>query len=96
MQIYDKMARDIEQHLQHVMGVPATNPLYAQMTNLLETVLHARNSRDIQTAIALLQKVWTSHSWGLADRRVNDQDKPRSQGFKSILSHQSSLASVLS
>ena len=57
MQIYDKMARDIEQHLQHIMNVPATNPLYAQMTNLLETVLHARNSRDIQTAIALLQKV---------------------------------------
>ena len=57
MQIYDKMARDIEQHLQHIINVPATNPLYAQMTNLLETVIHARNSRDIQTAIALLQKV---------------------------------------
>ena len=57
MQIYDKMARDIEQHLQHVIGVPGTNPLYAQMTNLLETVLHARNSRDVQSSMALLQKV---------------------------------------
>ena len=65
MQIYDKMARDIEQHLQHVIGVPGTNPLYAQMTNLLETVIHARNSRDVQSSMALLQKVVLVQLYGL-------------------------------
>lgn len=57
IQIYDKMAREIEQHVQHVIGIPVTNPLYVQMTSLLETVVRARNFRDVQTAIAVLQKV---------------------------------------
>ena len=54
-QIYDKIAREIEQHLQ---SVPPSNPQVVQLHSLLEAVLLARNSREIVTALALLKKVW--------------------------------------
>ncbi|XP_046333509.2 CCR4-NOT transcription complex subunit 1-like isoform X5 [Haliotis rufescens] len=54
--IYEKIARDIEQHLQQMMGIPAGSPMGSQLHSLLEAVLLARNSREIVTAIALLQK----------------------------------------
>ncbi len=54
-QIYDKIACEVEQHL-HAIMVPVSNPLKASLHGLMESVLLARNSREIVTALALLQK----------------------------------------
>ena len=55
-QIYDKIAREIEQHL-HTVIAPPTNPQVQTLHSLMEAVIVARNSKEIQTAHALLQKV---------------------------------------
>ena len=57
-QIYDKIAREIEQHLHTVMA-PPSNPQVQTLHSLMEAVIVARNSKEIQTAHALLQKVCT-------------------------------------
>ena len=54
-QIYDKMAREIEQKLRSII-VPIMNQQVAALHNLLESVLVARNSREIVAALVLLQK----------------------------------------
>lgn len=55
-QIYEKIAREMEQHLQHLIGIPPGNPLVGQLQGLLEAVALARNSHDIAAARALIQK----------------------------------------
>ncbi|KAJ8302562.1 hypothetical protein KUTeg_018958 [Tegillarca granosa] len=55
-QIYEKVAREMEQHLQHLIGIPPGNPLVGQLQGLLEAVALARNSHDIAAARALIQK----------------------------------------
>ncbi len=55
-QIYDKIAREIEQHLHTVMAPPST-PQVQALHSLLEAVVVARNSKEVSTANALLQKV---------------------------------------
>jgi hypothetical protein len=57
MVIYEKIAREIEQHLQHLSSMPPSNPLIVVISSLMEATLMARSSRDIASAIALLQKV---------------------------------------
>ena len=54
-QIYDKMARDIEQKLRSIV-TPMMNAQVVALHNLLEAVLVARNSREIVAALVLLQK----------------------------------------
>jgi CCR4-NOT transcription complex subunit 1 len=54
-QIYDRIARDIEQHL-HAIIAPPGSAQVAVLHSLLEAVLLARNSREIVTALGLLQK----------------------------------------
>ncbi|XP_060561916.1 CCR4-NOT transcription complex subunit 1-like [Ruditapes philippinarum] len=56
MVIYEKIAREIEQHLQHLSNMPPSNPLIVVISSLMEATLMARSSRDIASAIALLQK----------------------------------------
>ena len=55
MAMYERMVRDLEQHMQHLMTVPLPNPLIAQLQSLREEVLINRVDHD--TAGALLQKV---------------------------------------
>ncbi|XP_064641680.1 CCR4-NOT transcription complex subunit 1-like isoform X3 [Lineus longissimus] len=56
-QIYDKIAHDIEQYLLSQYAISQQqSPLLQSLASLLEAVLLARNSREIVTAIALLQK----------------------------------------
>ncbi|WAR11775.1 CNOT1-like protein [Mya arenaria] len=64
MLIYEKIAREIEQSISQA-GVAGTNPLLAQMRALLDTIMMAGASRDLASAMALLQKrafgpQWTS------------------------------------
>ncbi|KAI8491153.1 CCR4-NOT transcription complex subunit 1, partial [Branchiostoma belcheri] len=54
-QIYDRIISELEQHL-HAILAPPTNQQVAAMHSLLEAVILARNSREIVTALALLQK----------------------------------------
>ncbi|CAH1779661.1 unnamed protein product [Owenia fusiformis] len=54
-QIYDKIILEMEVHLRAVMANP-TSPQVAVLHSLRESVLLARNSREIVTAVALLQK----------------------------------------
>ncbi|KAK3085676.1 hypothetical protein FSP39_006989 [Pinctada imbricata] len=54
-QIYEKVGREIEQTLQSFM-LPPTNPLIGQLHKLLESVIMARNSREVNTATMLLTK----------------------------------------
>jgi hypothetical protein len=57
-QIYDKIAHDIEQYLLSQCALSQQpSPLVQSLPSLLEAVLLARNSREIVTALALLQKV---------------------------------------
>ncbi|XP_052816540.1 CCR4-NOT transcription complex subunit 1-like isoform X2 [Mya arenaria] len=55
MLIYEKIAREIEQSISQA-GVAGTNPLLAQMRALLDTIMMAGASRDLASAMALLQK----------------------------------------
>ena len=52
-QIYEKVGREIEQNLQNLM-MPPSNPLIAQLHQLLEAVVMARNSREVNSATMLL------------------------------------------
>ncbi|XP_072169675.1 CCR4-NOT transcription complex subunit 1-like [Diadema setosum] len=55
-QIYDKCIAEIDQHLQYI-GQMMPQGQHAQILhNLLESVMVARNSREIVTAVACLQK----------------------------------------
>jgi hypothetical protein len=47
----------VDQHLQQVISVPNSNPLIAGLQGLLAAIILARNSREIVTVVALLQKV---------------------------------------
>lgn len=53
--IYDKIASELESYIQSCMA-PPSNPQVAGLHSLLESVILARNSREIVTALALLQK----------------------------------------
>lgn len=55
MTIYDRIVRDLEQHLQMVAMLPS-NPLTTQIHGLLESAIQARNSREPRTSSILLQK----------------------------------------
>jgi CCR4-NOT transcription complex subunit 1 len=55
VQIYDKLCREIEQHLHAIIATPS-NPQMAALSSLLEAVLMARHDRDMVTAVPLLQK----------------------------------------
>lgn len=54
--MYDKIASEIKQHVQMV-ALPPGNSHFVQLHSLLEAVLLARSSREIVSALALLQKV---------------------------------------
>ncbi|XP_032816690.1 CCR4-NOT transcription complex subunit 1 isoform X5 [Petromyzon marinus] len=54
--VYDKCIAELEHCLHTLPGTVAMNPHVAAMQSLLEAVLLARNSREIVTAVALLQK----------------------------------------
>ncbi|XP_077972852.1 CCR4-NOT transcription complex subunit 1-like [Styela clava] len=54
-QVYDRCIRELEQHIQAISLPPNSLP-QSQLQNLLEATAHARNSREIVTALALLQK----------------------------------------
>lgn len=56
-QIYDKCVSEIEQHLHALIQSSAQNQHMQVLHTLLEAVVLARNSREIVTALALLQKV---------------------------------------
>ena len=49
-QIYDKIAREIEQHLRLAIS-PPNSPQVQALRGLLEAVILARNSREIVTAL---------------------------------------------
>nr|KAG5712160.1 hypothetical protein BaRGS_014510 [Batillaria attramentaria] len=55
MMIYERIVRDLEQHLQMVAMLPS-NPLLTQLHSLLESAVQARNSREPRAANHLLQK----------------------------------------
>lgn len=62
--IYGKIAKEIGQHLQHIMHMEANNPmlsnikslLESKIRNLLEAVIMARESGDMNSALPLIQK----------------------------------------
>ena len=54
--IFDKVAHDMEVQMRPIMNNP-TSPLVAALPSLLEAVYLARQSREVVTALALLQKV---------------------------------------
>ena len=60
-QIYDKCVQEIEQHLHALMQAGASTQHIQVLQMLLEAVVLARNSREIVTALALLQKVRNCH-----------------------------------
>nr|XP_006813651.1 PREDICTED: CCR4-NOT transcription complex subunit 1-like [Saccoglossus kowalevskii] len=72
-QIYDKCAGDIEQYLQCTVATP-NNPLLSAIHSLLEAVLLARNSREIVTALALLQKAVEGLLEGLNPQIATDPE----------------------
>ena len=53
--IYNKLAREIDNHIHTVMA-PPSNPQVVALHKLLEAVILARNSREVVTALALLTK----------------------------------------
>ena len=55
-QIYEKIAREIEQHLHSLIAAP-NSPQVIALKSLLDNVLLAHNSRDVVSALQLLQKV---------------------------------------
>ncbi|KAL4234231.1 CCR4-NOT transcription complex subunit 1 [Mactra antiquata] len=54
--VYEKIGVEIEQHIQHLMNYPNNHPLLVQMRSLMEAIIMARNSRDVPSTVALLQK----------------------------------------
>ncbi|KAK6167378.1 hypothetical protein SNE40_021420 [Patella caerulea] len=56
MIIYEKIVREIEQHLQQMINIPSSNPMIAQLNSLMEAIILARQNREMVTAVALLQK----------------------------------------
>lgn len=54
--IYERIVRDLEQHLQ-VISIMPNNPMTVQLHSLLDTAIQTRNSRDSRAANILLQKV---------------------------------------
>nr|CAB3232164.1 CCR4-NOT transcription complex subunit 1 [Phallusia mammillata] len=54
-QVYDRCAAEMEQHMQMIGISPSSTP-FLQLQNLHEALSLARNSREIVTALALLQK----------------------------------------
>lgn len=56
MLVYDRIIRDLEQHLQLVAMLPS-NPLTSHLHSLLDAAVQARNTREPRAAITLLQKV---------------------------------------
>ena len=56
-QIYDKCITEIDQHLQFISQVMPQSQHIQILHALLESVMVARNSREIVTALACLQKV---------------------------------------
>ena len=71
-QVYDKMAREIEQRLRSLV-VPIMHPQVAALHNLLESVLVARNSREIVAALVLLQKAVEGLLEGFTSMSAADQ-----------------------
>ena len=71
-QVYDKMAREIEQKLRSLV-VPIMHPQVAALHNLLESVLVARNSREIVAALVLLQKAVEGLLEGFTSMSAADQ-----------------------
>ncbi|PVD20962.1 hypothetical protein C0Q70_19125, partial [Pomacea canaliculata] len=71
--IYDRIIRELEQHLQIVLMLH-NNHIATQLRSLLDTAIQARNTRDSRAAIALLQKAVE----GLLDQyslsSINDQE----------------------
>ncbi|KAL5022887.1 hypothetical protein ScPMuIL_002042 [Solemya velum] len=54
--IYERVGREIEQHLQQLGGLPPTNHPAAHLHALYEAVLLARTTRELSSAMTLLQK----------------------------------------
>ena len=54
--IYERIVRDLEQHLQ-VISIMPNSPMTVQLHSLLDTAIQTRNSRDSRAANILLQKV---------------------------------------
>lgn len=64
-EIYNKLGREIDTQL-HAIMAPATNPQVIALQKLLEAVVMARNSREVVTALGLLQKAVEGLLDGLA------------------------------
>ena len=72
-QIYDKCMSEIDQHLQAISQVMPQGQHVQILHNLLEAVMVARNSREIVTALACLQKV---RQYNLANPNPNPNHNP--------------------
>lgn len=68
IQIYERIIREMELHLQQLITLPASNPLLAQMRGLLETVIMSATTKDITSAVALIQKVGNSSTAIMFDK----------------------------
>ncbi|XP_035217967.1 CCR4-NOT transcription complex subunit 1-like [Stegodyphus dumicola] len=64
-QLYDKIISDLELLLHGIIVVPG-NPHVTALHNLLEAVLHTRPSREMQSAVGLLQKTVESFLEGMS------------------------------
>jgi len=68
--IYDKLARETEQHIAQA-NAASTHPLLVQMRGLHEAIMMVRAGRDVVQANALLQKVGTVLvQWLTADKQL--------------------------
>ncbi|CAK8681219.1 CCR4-NOT transcription complex subunit 1-like isoform X2 [Clavelina lepadiformis] len=54
-QVYERCIAELEQRIQ-MMGLKQNTPLFSQLQSLHESLVLARNSREVVTALALLQK----------------------------------------
>lgn len=57
IQIYDRIIHEMDLQLQQLITLPTSNPLLAQIRGLRETVFMSATTKDITSAVALIQKV---------------------------------------
>ncbi|ESO94093.1 hypothetical protein LOTGIDRAFT_239532 [Lottia gigantea] len=56
MMIYEKIIREIETHLQCMMNMSTANPMMAQLNSLMDSIMLARQNREVISAAALVKK----------------------------------------
>ncbi|CAM1310304.1 CNOT1 (predicted), partial [Pycnogonum litorale] len=72
-QIYEKVVNELDNLIRGIMAAP-TNPQVLALHSLLEAAHIARNSREIVTAISLLQKAVEGLLEGMTPQLTNDPD----------------------